>query len=248
MNDSSNFPVAPRPFDGGSRTVEAGACFDWLRQGWALFAANPGTWIATAVLFLVLYFALAVVPLIGQLACNLLVPVLAAGLMHMCARQSEGEDPQIGDLFIGFRRQTGNLIVVGLLYMAGVVGITVLVMLLVGGGVAGGVVAGHLFGAGLVFGSLLLGGFLILILSVPLIMAVWFAPALVFFNGMKPVEAMKASFAACLRNWLAFLVYGLVLFVLMFFAALPLGLGFLILIPVMSGALYASYRDVFVVV
>ena len=33
---------------------------------------------------------------------------------------------------------------------------------------------------------------------------------------------------------------------LMFFAALPVGLGFLVLIPVLSGSIYASYRDIFV--
>ena len=76
-------------------------------------------------------------------------------------------------------------------------------------------------------------------------MAVIFAPALVFFNKMAPVPAMKASFAACAENWLAFLVYGVFLFVLAFFAALPIGLGFLLLIPVTTGALYAAYRDIF---
>ena len=76
-------------------------------------------------------------------------------------------------------------------------------------------------------------------------MAIWFAPALVFFNNMPPLDALKASFNACLKNILAFLVYGLIVLVLMFFAALPAGLGFLVLIPVLSGSVYASYRDIF---
>ena len=73
----------------------------------------------------------------------------------------------------------------------------------------------------------------------------WFAPALVFFNNMSPVDACKASLNACLKNILPFLILGLVIFVLAFFAALPVGLGFLVLVPVLAGTLYASYQDVF---
>ena len=49
-----------------------------------------------------------------------------------------------------------------------------------------------------------------------------------------------------MKNVLAFLVYGLIVLVLAFFAALPVGLGFLVLIPVLAGSVYAAYRDVFV--
>ena len=83
----------------------------------------------------------------------------------------------------------------------------------------------------------MLGTLLGMVLIVPVLMAVVFAPALVFFHGMDPVAAMKASFGACADNWLAFLVYGVILLVLSFFAALPIGLGFLLLVPVTTGAL-----------
>jgi hypothetical protein len=48
-----------------------------------------------------------------------------------------------------------------------------------------------------------------MLLSLPIVMAIWFAPALVVFNAMQPVDALKASFHACLKNTLVFLVYGL---------------------------------------
>ena len=38
----------------------------------------------------------------------------------------------------------------------------------------------------------------------------------------------------------------LIIVVLAFFAALPLFLGFLVLLPVISGSVYGSYRDIFV--
>jgi hypothetical protein len=42
-----------------------------------------------------------------------------------------------------------------------------------------------------------------------------------------------------------FTVYGLFTMVLCFFAALPVGLGFLVLGPVLAGSVYASYKDIF---
>ena len=100
-------------------------------------------------------------------------------------------------------------------------------------------------GAGIGFGGVFLAGLLTLLLGAPLLMAVWFAPALVYFNGLQPVAALKASFDACLKNWLVATIFGLITLVLCFFAALPMGLGFLVLLPVLYGALYASYRDIF---
>ena len=49
----------------------------------------------------------------------------------------------------------------------------------------------------------------------------------VLFNDMAPVPALKASFAANMKNWLVMMVFGLIVLVLSFFAALPMGLGFL---------------------
>jgi hypothetical protein len=63
---------------------------------------------------------------------------------------------------------------------------------------AGGLMMGSPVGAGIAFGGFLLGAMLWLLLSVPIVMAIWFAPALVLFNNMQPVDALKASFNACL--------------------------------------------------
>ena len=46
------------------------------------------------------------------------------------------------------------------------------------------------------------------VLSVPLMMAVWFAPLLVFFDDVKPLRALALSLWACVKNVLPFLLYG----------------------------------------
>ena len=241
-----SFPIPAPAFNANSRVVPPGNAFDWLQQGWALFAANPGLWIGLTIVLLVIVLGVQIVPLVGTLAAHLLMPVLGAGMLLVCRKIDEEERVQIDDLFAGFKQNAGPLVMVGVLYMLAMFAIVVIVVVVGGGSVAGGLLSAQPAGLGVIFGGLLLSWLLSQALSVPVVMAVWFAPALVFFNHMQPVEALKASFEACMKNVLAFLVYGLIVLVLAFFAALPVGLGFLVLNPVLAGSEYAAYRDVFV--
>jgi hypothetical protein len=61
--ENEPFPILPPTFSGNSRSVDVGNVFDWLRQGWATFIVNPGTWIAMMVITIVIFIGLAIVPL-----------------------------------------------------------------------------------------------------------------------------------------------------------------------------------------
>jgi uncharacterized membrane protein len=56
---------------------------------------------------------------------------------------------------------------------------------------------------------------------------------------------MKASFIACLKTIVPFLVYSVIALLLALIASIPFGLGWLVLGPVMAASLYTSYRDIF---
>ena len=84
MNESTQFPAVPVRFKGESREVEPGACFAWLYQGWTMFLANPGVWIGSTVLLLVILMAISIVPLFGQVAAHLLAPLFGAGMVQIC--------------------------------------------------------------------------------------------------------------------------------------------------------------------
>ncbi len=106
--------MAPSPFAGESREVNARfLLLDWLRQGWAMFLVNPGIWIGVTVLLLVILMAISIVPLFGQIAAHLLVPLFGAGMFRVCRRMSSNEEPEISDLFAGFHHQAGQLVMVG---------------------------------------------------------------------------------------------------------------------------------------
>lgn len=246
MSESPQFPIAPAPFKGDSREVDAGACFDWLAQGWAMFLAHPGIWLGASILLLVILMAISIVPLFGQVAAHLLVPLFGAGMLQISRTIADGGEPQIGDLFAGFRRHAGQLVMVGVFFALGVFGIALIAFLLISGGLLGGAISGRIGGFGIAFGGFMLAGLLVMLLSVPVIMATWFAPALVYFHGMAPLPAMKASFAAGAKNWLVMVIFGIFLVVAAFFSMLPIGLGLLLLLPIFSAAVFASYRDIFV--
>jgi len=87
-----------------------------------------------------------------------------------------------------------------------------------------------------------------LLLFTPLIMATWFAPALILFGGARLGTALGVSLKAVVKNWASLTVNGLVLGLMLFFAALvPLLLGLLVAMPVLFGSLYASYQAIFAV-
>ncbi|MCU7877883.1 MAG: hypothetical protein KZQ84_13970 [Candidatus Thiodiazotropha sp. (ex Lucinoma borealis)] len=93
--------------------------------------------------------------------------------------------------------------------------------------------------------SLVIGLIIASLLFIPIMMAYLFAPALVALEEMSAWEAMKLSFKACLKNILPFLLYSLVAMVLMIVGSIPFGLGLLIVSPILIGAIYSAYRDIF---
>lgn len=242
---SEEFPLPPAPFRGESRRVDADLCFDWLRQGWLIFMANPGVWIGASLLLLLCVVFISV-PVYGQVAVHVLLPLFAAGMGEICRRSSLDKKSEIVDLFIGFRRRSGALVQVGIFFAAGIFAIALIVLLcLKSGFIAEGVTVG-LGSFKMAVGSVLLSGLMVAVLSVPVLMATWFAPFLVFFHDMPPLAALRASFMAGVHNFVPALVLGTFFVILAFLALLPLGLGLLLLLPVFSATVYASYRDIFV--
>jgi uncharacterized membrane protein len=222
---------------------------EWFTQGWDLFTKAPGMWVGLFLVFIVLWFALAIVPL-GSLAESIIYPAIVAGVMLGCRGLEEGRPLELAHLFAGFQKNAGNLLLVGLLYLVGVfviVIVTGIVAALIIPLVASGKMKTDDFSGVLAMAPFfVLVVLVVLALMLPLIMALWFAPALIVFHDVQPMAAMRSSFQGCLRNFVPFLLYGLIGLVLFFLAILPLGLGLLILGPVMWGSMYAGYRDIFV--
>ena len=89
-------------------------------------------------------------------------------------------------------------------------------------------------------------------ISLPLMMAVWFAPLLVFFDDVKPLPALVLSLWACLKNVLPLLIYCMAVLVpLVVLTPLSLAvrqpdIGLWLLAPILVPSIYVSYKDLFV--
>lgn len=224
-------------------SLSAGRGTAWISEGWGLFREAMGLWIGIAVVFIAILMGLGLIPIIGQLANYFLGTVFAAGLMLGCRSIDQGEGLRFDHLFAGFQKNLGQLMLVGLLYLAGMI-IILLIVFVVFGGALVGIFLGKM-SSDFSMSSFLVAMLIFMGLSIPLMMSIWFAPALVALNDMPAFAAMKLSFRGCLRNVLPFLVYGVVFFILAIIATIPIGLGWLLLMPTMICATYTAYREIF---
>jgi uncharacterized membrane protein len=232
-------------FRAEARAVDAGRGWDWIVEAFALFRRQPGMWILLMLVAGILFIAISMIPVLGSLASALLFPIFGAGVMLGCKALDQGGTLELAHLFAGFRQRTGDLVLVGVFNLVCWVVIGLTVAAVIGGGVVMGMMRGGMPGAGISIASMLIAALLVAALSLPLYMATWFAPALIVLHDMAPGAALKASFVACLRNWIPFLVYSVVLLVLCLVAAIPAGLGYLVLIPVLAASVYTACRDIF---
>lgn len=229
-----------------------GRGWDWVAEGFRLFVRAPWQWLAITLIWGLITIFLAMVPVVSLLVMPLNI-VFIGGLMLGCDALARNQPFRIGHLFSGFKIGTAALIGLGGMYLAAVL----VVMLLVGGVVwslAGSISMGAFVNQAqpmtaaqlqLLMSALLIANLLALVLLMPVLMAVWFAPALIVLRGLDAITAAKLSLKGCQINWLPFLLYSLVALALMLLALVPFGLGLLIVVPVLIGSVYASYRDIY---
>lgn len=229
------------------QALSAGQAWQWITDGWQIFRRQPGTWIGITIALFLFYVVLGLVPLIGQLATTVLTPLIGAGLLLGCKAIDEGGTLTFGHLIEGFKLpQAGRLAVLGLAALASAIVLMVVIFAVAGAGWGFAMLGGQSGPAG--FGVMALVAILLALgLSVPVYMALWFAPSLVTFQDYGAIDALKTSFFACLKNIVPFIIYGIVVTVLAILAMIPLGLGLLVLMPVIIASVYTAYRDIFFV-
>ena len=204
---------------------------------------------------------------IGLAIGLVLSPAFLVGFMVICRSCARRQPPPLPDLFAGFRSGFGAQLALGAGYLI-LLAVTLWATSLADdGALAKWFLTGEQPAVEIVRSPEFRNALLVFAaVLAPFMMLYMFAPVLVAWHGMSVAKAMFFSFVACLVNWRAFtgygiagllLIVGLSLAVLTTMVALfgvavgavradqLMRLLVLVLMPVMFGSFYASYRDVF---
>jgi hypothetical protein len=251
----------------------------WLRASYALFRRARLPWLVLVLSYYFVLFALQWVPFAGGLALLIMKPVFSVGFLAAAWNQERGVTPSPRHLFQGFRSNLWALVPLGML---------IVLNLMIAGGVTALIDGGRLFGLLLnpsppeldqdavtrrvaeTFADprVQFGMFFAVLCALPLILALWWAPALVVFQDAGLRTALRASLRAALANWRPILRWCLVVFLFttllpsvvveLLFLAIPQPPGLMSylvfalftlylwsVVAVIHISDYMSYRDVF---
>ncbi len=234
----------------------------WFSYAFTIFKDNLLTWLAISVIYGIIISVLDLRFVLKIIAFFVMFH-FTAGFIFVSALQEEGEQPNIGDMFAGFRHKFVPLLLLTLLEI-----VFIIIISFIAGFALSMIISGldimsimrEALQMQKVFSGYII--FLLLIMMIPfivLLMALWHAPALIMLHDISPFQAMKMSFKGYLRNMLPFTLLGLlmVVFIIMliilaiFINLLTVSLGFSgsdfifwLMSPLFAIMTYTSYRDI----
>lgn len=238
------------------QSVDAGRVTSWYGFGWQIFMKNPGLWIVMMLLIAVITLILQVIPLVGPLLLSLISPALAGGLMYGAKEAAEGRSIELTHLFKGLvdEKTRTPMLILGAVMLGLSILLSIVAVIIIGGSVGVGVLEGAGGEAGeatVAVGALGAGMLLMFLITLVFGLAMFallaYSIPLVMFNSSPPADAIKSSISASLKNVVPLLVFLIIYFILAVIAAIPFFLGFLVLVPVTTSALYASFKDIYMI-
>jgi len=195
-------------------------------QGIQLFRSKPGEMFlfGNTYLFIILFVGI-LIPFLGAAIVAIASPALGFGIMLAGRMGQKGLRVSPGVLFNAFnqenRKHLQSLLVLGAAYTACFALIRLFAHLLLGAQPT--MSMEELQNADAETNAafmeyMVLYGIFVGVSSIPVLLAFWFAPVLVVWHNMRPLQALFSSWVAVWRNKASFLIYGM--------GWLILGLGF----------------------
>lgn len=204
------------------KTVDAGAGINWLQGGWAAFKSGGALLIGMVFVSLLLVIITRLIPLLGAVLAPILGTFLYSGMLISVRGAASGRAMQFDDLWGAFGNQDKmvHLAIVALVPMLG-----------------------ELLRSALSNGFI--GWLISSLIALTVLALTYFAVPLVLFRNQEAPHALKASFDGVLANLPAVIVFWIACIILMVIAIIPVGLGLLVLIPVLLGAAYEAYAEIY---
>lgn len=195
------------------RIVPARTGLSWVLGGISVFRRQP---LAIAALFFMTMAAMSlisIVPLIGPALALGLLPSATLAMMVAAAEAMQGRFPTPAVLVVAFRtghQRLHDMLVLGAIYAAGFLLVMALSALWDGGQFAqvylGNIPMTPELAESAEFERAM---WFAMVLYLPLSLLFWHAPGLVHWHGVSPVKSLFFSLVACVRNFGAFVVFGL---------------------------------------
>lgn len=191
--------------------VPASTGIAWVKQGIKTFFKQPLALGGLVFMNFALSQLIVMLPFVGIFIAIVLIPSFNLGLLAASRLASEGTFPMPKTLFEAFRsgpEKTKPMLQLGGFYILGILAVVTVFLIFFGfqqeainatdAAALQKIVAKEEFLTAIAAA---------LVLYIPLSIAFWHAPALVFWYGVKPVKALFFSMVAFFRNLGAMLVY-----------------------------------------
>jgi hypothetical protein len=245
--------------------VPASQGITWVKLGIRTFFKQPLALGGLFFMFMAVVSVVSLIPVIGILLAIAIVPAATLGLMVATLEALRGKFPMPSVLATAFRagrERMTSMLILGLLY-AGALGLVLAFTTLFDDGqfaklyLGGLKMSRELLDSPDFQNAALIGT----ALYIPVSLLFWHAPALVHWHGVPPVKALFFSLVACLRNFTAYLAYGLgwmaffaLVMVAIISVAAIIGAGFvgilimptmLLMVAMFFSSIYFTFRDSF---
>ncbi len=219
--------------------------FDTLSRGWELLAGRFWLLVGGTLVGAVANAIAGSLPFVGLLASILLTQVFYAGIFWFVLRVARGEPAEIGDVFAGFTRSFGQLVLLSL---------TMFFVLAALALVAAGPLLWALFRSGVFEGgtpdfsqmAAPLAALPVLIIPMLYLSIAWmFAPILVIDRGLGFWEALELSRRVVGRRWFRMFFLYLAFLPLLLAGLLCLFVGVFVAAALMYTSIVVAYETAF---
>jgi uncharacterized membrane protein len=231
-----------------AKKLTAGQGNRMVADAWAIYKVSPFKWTLITFTLFAIMMLFSMIPIIGSFIGTMFYTPLFAGLLMGARDIDRGDTLKFSHLFAAIKSNA-----------KGVFGFAAIITLLsvINMGIAFSFMGSEYFMA--MYGgqeidpatlsvdpmNMFIGMLLLILGTFLLVMFSWFATPLIALQSVGVFKAMGMSFNASLKNWLSLTVYGLVMTFWMILAVIPVGLGLLVLLPLLSISIYTGYRKIF---
>ena len=222
-----------------ARTVSADRAIHWYRDAMRLWRRGPLGFGLIALATLLVDFGLSLLPVVGVVLSQFVLPLTATGLLYASLAADRGDRPRLAHLVAFLGAAPGALIAVILS------GLVVFAAEALAAWTLGGInMLEPITHDAPTAPALILA---IYTVGIAVSLPVTFVPFGALFDGLGPADAFAQSYQAFARNIAPLALYGALSLVLLLFGWATYGIGLLLALPWWAASSYAAWKDVFAI-